>query len=65
MAASVVIDASAVVAVVTNEAIEIAPVRSQASPLDVQGIDLGLSTEDIVSAIRERRVRESSPGTAG
>jgi hypothetical protein len=44
---------------------EIAPVRSQSSPLDVQGIDLGLSTEDIVSAIRETRVREGGPGIAG
>jgi antitoxin Phd len=38
---------------------EIAPVRSQASPLDVQGVDLGLSAEEIVSAIRETRSRES------
>jgi hypothetical protein len=37
---------------------EIAPVRSQASPLDVQGIDLGLSAEEIVSAVREIRTRE-------
>jgi antitoxin Phd len=37
---------------------EIAPVRSQASPLDVQGVDLGLSAEEIVSAIREARARE-------
>jgi len=37
---------------------EIAPVRSQASPLDVPGVDLGLSTEEIVSAVREVRARE-------
>jgi len=37
---------------------EIAPVRSQASPLDIQGVDLGLSVEEIVSAIRETRSRE-------
>jgi antitoxin Phd len=37
---------------------EIAPVRSQASPLDVQGVDLGLSAEEIVSAVREIRARE-------
>jgi antitoxin Phd len=37
---------------------EIAPVRSQASPLDVQGVDLGLSAEEIVSAVREVRARE-------
>lgn len=36
---------------------EIAPVRSQASPLDVEGVDLGLSAEDIVSALRETRAR--------
>jgi antitoxin Phd len=39
---------------------EIAPVRSQASPLDVQGVDLGLSDEEIVSAVREVRAREGS-----
>ena len=39
---------------------EIAPVRSQASPLDIQGVDLGLSAEEIVSAVREVRAREGS-----
>jgi hypothetical protein len=39
---------------------EIAPVRSQASPLDVQGVDLGLTAEEIVSAIREVRAREGN-----
>jgi antitoxin Phd len=39
---------------------EIAPVRSQASPLDVQGVDLGLSLEEIVAAVRESRTREDS-----
>jgi antitoxin Phd len=39
---------------------EIAPVRSQASPLDVEGVDLGLSAEEIVSAVREVRAREIS-----
>jgi antitoxin Phd len=38
---------------------EIAPVRSQTSPLDIPGIDLGLSAEEIVSAVREVRARES------
>ena len=37
---------------------EIAPVRSQTSPLDVQGVDLGLSAEEIVSAVQEMRSRE-------
>jgi antitoxin Phd len=36
---------------------EIAPVRSQTSPLDVEGVDLGLSAEEIVSALRETRAR--------
>lgn len=36
---------------------EIAPVRSQRSPLDVQGVDLGLSAEEIVSVVRETRAR--------
>jgi hypothetical protein len=39
---------------------EIAPVRSRASPLDVEGIDLGLSAEEIVAAVREAREREGS-----
>ena len=39
---------------------EIAPVRSKASPLDVEGVDLGLSVEEIVSVVREVRVRENS-----
>jgi hypothetical protein len=39
---------------------EIAPVRGKASPLDVEGVDLGLSAEEIVSAIRETRVRAGS-----
>ena len=39
---------------------EIAPVRSRASPLDVEGIDLGLSAEEIVTAVREARAREGS-----
>ena len=37
---------------------EIAPVRSQRSPLDVEGVNLGLSADEIVSALRETRTRE-------
>jgi hypothetical protein len=37
---------------------EIAPVRSRASPLDVPGVDLGLTAEEIVSVVREMRARE-------
>jgi antitoxin Phd len=39
---------------------EIAPVRAKASPLDVEGVDLGLSAEEIVSAIRQTRVRDGN-----
>jgi len=39
---------------------EIAPVRSQASPLDVPGVDLGLSAEEIVSVVREMHARGNS-----
>lgn len=38
---------------------EILPVRAKSSPLDVEGIDLGLGAEEIVSAIREARERRS------
>lgn len=39
---------------------EIAPVRPKASPLDVQGVDLGLSAEEIVAAIRETRAPDGN-----
>jgi hypothetical protein len=39
---------------------EIAPVRSQTSPLDVPGVDLGLTAEEIVSVLREMHAREGS-----
>jgi antitoxin Phd len=38
---------------------EAALVRSRKSPLDVEGVDLGLSAEEIVSAIRETHTRDS------
>lgn len=38
---------------------EIAPVQSKASPLEVEGVDLKLSVEEIVSVIRETRFREN------
>ncbi len=38
---------------------EIAPVRPKASPLEVEGVDLELSSEEIVSVIRETRFRET------
>ena len=37
--------------------VEIAPVRSQASPLDVEGVDLELSANEIAAAVREMRER--------
>lgn len=37
---------------------EIAPVRRKKSPLDVQGVDVGLSAEEIVSMLRESRERD-------
>ncbi|HEY0553339.1 MAG TPA: type II toxin-antitoxin system Phd/YefM family antitoxin [Thermoanaerobaculia bacterium] len=37
---------------------EISLVRSKTSPLDVEGVDLGLSSEEIVSAVREVRERK-------
>lgn len=37
---------------------EVALVRSRKSPLDVEGVDLGLSAEEIVSVVREMRERD-------
>jgi len=37
---------------------EVAPVRSRKSPLDVEGVDVGLSAEEIVSLVRETRARD-------
>ena len=34
------------------------PVQSDASPLDVPGVDTGLTREDILAAIRESRERD-------
>lgn len=36
---------------------EIAPVLAKSSPLDVEGINLGVGAEEIVSALRETRER--------
>ena len=36
---------------------EISPVRRQGSPLDVEGIDVGLTADEIVAALRETRAR--------
>jgi antitoxin (DNA-binding transcriptional repressor) of toxin-antitoxin stability system len=37
---------------------EISPVRPSASPLDVQGVTLKLSADEIVSGVRETRARK-------
>lgn len=39
---------------------EILPVRAKSSPLDVEGIDLEVGAEEIVSAVREVRERLSA-----
>jgi len=38
---------------------EISLVRSKTSPLDVEGVNLGLSAQEIVSAVRESRTRDN------
>ena len=37
----------------------VAPERAAASPLDVPGVDLGVTTEEIVACVREGRRTES------
>lgn len=41
----------------------ITPERRSGSPLDVEGIDLNVTTDEIVEFIREGRRREYAPGT--
>ncbi len=43
-----------------GEAFYIKPVVLKVSPLDIEGIDLGVSSSDIVDAIREGRERNYS-----
>lgn len=38
---------------------EISPVQVKSSPLDVEGVDLGVSAEEIVSVVREMRARQA------
>jgi PHD/YefM family antitoxin component YafN of YafNO toxin-antitoxin module len=38
---------------------EIAPVREERSPLDVEGIPLDLTAEEIIAALKESRSRSS------
>lgn len=40
------------------------PVFSRGSPLDVPGVDTGLTREDILVAIRESRERDPQEGSA-
>lgn len=41
----------------------ITPVRERTSPLDVEGVEVGLSAEEIVSLVRETREREAIGGS--
>lgn len=43
-----------------GEAFYIRPVVSKVSPLDIEGIDLGVSSSDIVDVIREGREKNYS-----
>ncbi|HFD88081.1 MAG TPA: type II toxin-antitoxin system Phd/YefM family antitoxin [Gammaproteobacteria bacterium] len=43
-----------------GEAFYIKPVIKKQSPLDVEGVDLGVSSSEIVEAIREGRERKNS-----
>ncbi len=43
-----------------GEAFFIKPATSKKSPLDIKGVNLGLSASDIVEAIREGRERNDS-----
>ena len=38
---------------------EIAPVREESSPLDIEGVSLGLTAEEIVTALKETRSRNN------
>ncbi|HYG63858.1 MAG TPA: type II toxin-antitoxin system Phd/YefM family antitoxin [Thermoanaerobaculia bacterium] len=38
---------------------EIAPVREERSPLDIEGVPLDLTAEEIVAALKESRSRNS------
>ena len=40
------------------------PIRPGRSPLDVPGVDTGLTREEILTAIRESRERERGRGSA-
>jgi hypothetical protein len=56
----VTIDTSAIVAVITNEPPKVIFVLSHTinkSPLDIAGVDLNLSTDEIVDYVREGRER--------
>lgn len=43
---------------------KIQPVKSTGSPLDVAGVDAGVSTSDIRKAIRDSRERDLTRGSA-
>lgn len=41
-----------------GESFYVTPAKPKKSPLDIPGVDLGLSSNDIVSAVRESRERD-------
>jgi len=41
-----------------GESFYITPVKPEKSPLDIKGVDIGLSSNDIVSLVKEGRERE-------
>ncbi len=43
-----------------GEAFYIKPADSKASPLDIEGVDLGISSSDIVDVIRKGREKDYS-----
>jgi len=50
----IVIDTSAIIAVI-RRIYKIIPIREKESPLDVETVDLGVSTDEIVEIVREFR----------
>ena len=43
-----------------GEAFYIRPVKKKKSPLDVEGVDLGVTSSEIIDAVREGRERKYS-----
>jgi len=43
-----------------GESFYIKPAKSKASPLDIEGVDLGMNSSEIVDVVREGRERQYS-----